>query len=68
MPWRCYKSIIYVKNRNSRRISCKARKKWNPNVKDTNIELISNVTGKQIELVKNETSLPMSKKRKEKYR
>ena len=49
------------------RISCKARKKWNPNVKDTNIELISNVTGKPIELVKNETSLPMSKKRKEKY-
>ena len=42
-------------------------KKWNPNVKDTNIELISNVTGKPIELVENETSLPMSQKRKEKY-
>lgn len=45
----------------------KPEKKWNPNVKDTNVELISNVTGKPIELVKNETSLPMSKKRKEKY-
>lgn len=45
----------------------KPEKKWNPNVKDTNIELISNVTGKAIELVKNETSLPMSQKRKEKY-
>lgn len=42
-------------------------KKWNPNVKDTNIELISNVTGKPIKLVENETSLPMSEKRKEKY-
>ena len=42
-------------------------KKWNPNVKDNNIELISNVTGKPVELVENETSLPMSQKRKEKY-
>ena len=42
-------------------------KAWNPNVKDTNIELISNVTGKPVELVENETSLPMSQKRKEKY-
>ena len=42
-------------------------KKWNPNVKDTNIELISNVTGKPVELVENETSLPMSQKRREKY-
>ncbi len=45
----------------------KPEKAWNPNVKDTNIELISNVTGKAIELVANETSLPMSQKRKEKY-
>ena len=42
-------------------------KKWNPNVKDNNIELISNVTGEPVELVENETSLPMSQKRKEKY-
>ena len=45
----------------------KPEKAWNPNVKDTNIELISNVTGKPVELVENETSLPMSQKRKEKY-
>ena len=45
----------------------KAEKKWNPNVKSTNVELISNVTGKPVELVANEQSLPMSQKRKEKY-
>ena len=44
-----------------------AERKWNPNVKATNVELISNVTGKPVELVKNEQSLPMSQKRKEKY-
>lgn len=44
-----------------------AEKKWNPNVKSTNVELISNVTGKPVELVKNEQSLPISQKRKEKY-
>lgn len=44
-----------------------AERKWNPNVKSTNVELISNVTGKPVELVKNEQSLPMSEKRKEKY-
>ena len=45
----------------------KPEKKWNPNVKATNVELISNVTGNPVELVKNEQSLPMSDKRREKY-
>ena len=45
----------------------KAEKKWNPNVKATNVELVSNATGKAIELAANEQSLPMSQKRKEKY-
>ena len=45
----------------------KAEKKWNPNVKSTNIELVANTTGKAIELAANEQSLPMSQKRKEKY-
>lgn len=45
----------------------KAEKKWNPNVKAANIEMISNTIGQTIELVKNEQSLPMSQKRKEKY-
>lgn len=44
-----------------------AEKKWNPHVKENNLELISNVTGKPVIPVKNETSLPMSKKRLEKY-
>ena len=44
-----------------------AEKKWNANVKSTNVELISNVTGKAVELVDNEQSLPMSEKRKAKY-
>lgn len=42
-------------------------KKWNPNVKATNIELIETATGKKMDLVPNEQSLPMSQKRKEKY-
>ena len=42
-------------------------KKWNANVKSTNIELIEAARGSKIELVANEQSLPMSAKRKEKY-
>ena len=42
-------------------------RKWNPNVKATNVELIEAACGKKIELVDNEQSLPMSQKRKEKY-
>ncbi|MBQ7091837.1 MAG: D-proline reductase (dithiol) proprotein PrdA, partial [Clostridia bacterium] len=42
-------------------------KKWNANVKSTNIELIETARGSKIELVENEQSLPMSAKRKEKY-
>ena len=44
-----------------------AEKKWNPNVKSTNVGLIEAACGKKIELVDNEQSLPMSQKRKEKY-
>ena len=44
-----------------------AEKKWNPNVKATNVELIEAACGKKIELVDNEQSLPMSQKRKDKY-
>lgn len=44
-----------------------AEKKWNPNVKSTNVEMIEGVTGSSIKLVENEQSLPMSQKRKEKY-
>ncbi len=44
-----------------------AEKKWNPNVKSTNVELIEAASGAKIELVDNEQALPMSQKRKEKY-
>ena len=44
-----------------------AEKKWNPNVKSSNVEAIESVTGRKLNLVENEQSLPMSQKRKEKY-
>lgn len=44
-----------------------AEKKWNPNVKSTNVELIESTYGTKVELVENEQSLPMSEKRKAKY-
>ena len=40
-----------------------AEKKWNPNVKATNIEMIEEATGEKVELVENEQSLPLSQKR-----
>ena len=61
------RALAMLKAEMSGDISKKAEKKWNPNVKATNVELISNVTGEKIELVDNEQSLPMSDKRKEKY-
>lgn len=42
-------------------------RKYNVNVKNNNVELIEKVTGKKMELVDNEQSLPISEKRKEKY-
>ena len=44
-----------------------AEKKWNPNVKSTNVELIEGACGTKIELVGNEQELPMSEKRRLKY-
>jgi len=44
-----------------------AERKWNPNVKETNLEMIEKTTGAKIERPLNETSIPMSEKRKEKY-
>ncbi|MBS4536335.1 D-proline reductase (dithiol) proprotein PrdA [Clostridium sp. D2Q-14] len=42
-------------------------RKWNPNVKLNNVELIEKETGRKIELEENEQSLPKSKKRREIY-
>jgi len=44
-----------------------AERKWNPNVKESNLEAIERTTGIKIERVENETSIPMSQKRLEKY-
>jgi D-proline reductase (dithiol) PrdA len=44
-----------------------AERKWNPNVKANNIEIIEKTTGKKIDLVENEQVLPKSKKRQEIY-
>ena len=41
--------------------------KWNPFVMATFIEVFETATGKKMDLVLNEQSLPMSQKRKEKY-
>ena len=40
-----------------------AEKKWNPNVKATNIEVIEDAIGSKIDLVDNEQALPLSQKR-----
>lgn len=42
-------------------------RKWNPNVKENNLELIEKAYDIEIERVENEQALPMSQKRKEKY-
>lgn len=42
-------------------------RKWNANVKLNNVELIEKETGKKLELVENEQTLPMSEKRKNIY-
>ena len=44
-----------------------AEKKWNPNVKSTNVELIESAYGTKVDLVENEQALPMSEKRILKY-
>lgn len=44
-----------------------AEKKWNPNVKESNLEAIEKTTGVSIGRVENETDIPMSQKRLEKY-
>ena len=44
-----------------------AERKYNKNVKENNIDLIEEQTGREITLLPNEQVLPMSKKRKEIY-
>ncbi|MGM9618948.1 MAG: D-proline reductase (dithiol) proprotein PrdA, partial [Oscillospiraceae bacterium] len=44
----------------------KPEKKWNPNVKATNVEILE-ATGEKFDLVENEWALPLSEKRQKKY-
>ncbi len=44
-----------------------AERKWNANVKLNNVEMIEKETGNKVELLENEQSLEMSKKRREIY-
>lgn len=44
-----------------------SERKWNPNVKSNNVELVEKALGTTMKLVENEQSLPMSEKRKAKY-
>ncbi|MGE5626776.1 MAG: D-proline reductase (dithiol) proprotein PrdA [Solirubrobacterales bacterium] len=44
-----------------------SERKWNPNVKENNLEAIEKGYGIKIERVENETAVPMSQKRLEKY-
>lgn len=45
-----------------------AERKWNPNVKELNLEAVESNMGSKIERVLNETSIPMSEKRTEKLK
>ncbi|MCH5138233.1 D-proline reductase (dithiol) proprotein PrdA [Clostridiaceae bacterium UIB06] len=44
-----------------------SERKWNVNVKENNLELVEKVTGSSIARVENETVVPISEKRLEKY-
>lgn len=44
-----------------------SERKWNPNVKENNLELVEKATGTSIARAENETNIPVSQKRLEKY-
>lgn len=44
-----------------------AERKWNPNVKENNLEAVERTNNTKIQRVENENSIPMSQKRLEKY-
>ncbi|WP_454052845.1 D-proline reductase (dithiol) proprotein PrdA [Clostridium sp. Marseille-Q7071] len=44
-----------------------AERKWNPNVKESNLDEVEKVSDIKVDRVENETSIPMSQKRLEKY-
>ncbi len=44
-----------------------AERKWNPNVKESNLDEVEKASDIKVDRVENETSIPMSQKRLEKY-
>lgn len=61
------RAIAMLKSAIAKEEVAQPERKWNPNVKENNLELIEKTTGMKIERPENETSIPMSEKRKEKY-
>ncbi|WP_406243414.1 D-proline reductase (dithiol) proprotein PrdA [Tissierella carlieri] len=61
------RAIVMLKSAIANEEVAQPERKWNPNVKENNLELIEKTTGMKIERPENETSIPMSEKRKEKY-
>lgn len=66
-PEDAVRAIAMLKNAMAGEEVKAAEKKWNPNVKATNVELIEETYGTKMELVENEQALPMSEKRRLKY-
>ncbi|MCD5413440.1 MAG: D-proline reductase (dithiol) proprotein PrdA [Clostridiales bacterium] len=61
------RAVVMLKAKMEGEIIKEAERKWNPNVKLNNVELIGKEMGKEIELTENELSLEKSKKRREVY-
>jgi len=66
-PEDAIRAVYMLKTRMAGEEIKEAERKWNPNVKLSNIEAIEKVTGRKIELELNEQSLEKSKKRREIY-
>lgn len=61
------RALAMLKNRMAGEEVKAPERKWNPNVKLNNVDLIKEQTGREFELLDNETVLKMSKKRREIY-
>lgn len=66
-PEDAVRAIQLLKNAMAGEPVLAAEKKWNPEVKSSNLKTMEQATGKRIETELNEQSLPMSQKRREKY-
>lgn len=66
-PEDAVRAIQLLKNAMAGEPVLAAEKKWNPDVKATNLKTMEEALGGKIETELNEQSLPMSQKRREKY-